>query len=165
MMTKTLVIARHAKSDWALGLPDHDRPLNSRGEADAPRMGKALINIGFMPDLIVSSTAVRARSTADLVAREISYHLGIKTIAEIYEEGHGTISGIIQDFNDRYDNVMLFGHNPTLEQLAAYLLQMQGHIILPTSGMICLEAQVRSWAEAKPGDFHLKWFIIPKILD
>ena len=71
---KTIVIARHAKSDWATGLSDHDRPLNARGKLDAPRMGQALNELGFQPDLIISSSAVRARTTAEIVAKEHLYH-------------------------------------------------------------------------------------------
>ncbi len=163
-MTKTLVIARHAKSDWALGLPDHQRPLNSRGKRNAPSMGKALHSFGFEPDLIMSSTAVRAKTTATAVAMELDYHLPIKLKQEIYEEDHIGLTNLIQGIDDSIERAIIFGHNPTLEQLAGHLLQMEGSIMIPTCGMVCLETQVRSWADIKPGNFHLKWFLIPKLL-
>lgn len=163
-MTKTLVIARHAKSDWALGLPDHERPLNSRGKKDAPKMGITLQKFGFETDLILSSTAMRAKATAEAVAREIGYHQPIKLKSEIYDDGHGKITSLLQELDDKISTVMLFGHNPTLELLTAYLLQMSGAIMIPTCGMVCLEIQVRKWADIQPGNFQLKWFIIPNLI-
>ena len=71
---KTLLILRHAKSSWKeQDLPDHDRPLNKRGKNDAPRMGKLLKDEDLIPDLIMSSTAVRAKKTAELVAKACKY--------------------------------------------------------------------------------------------
>ena len=72
---KTLLIMRHAKSSWKeQDLPDHDRPLNKRGKNDAPRMGKLLKDEDLVPDLIMSSTAVRAKKTAELVAKTCKYN-------------------------------------------------------------------------------------------
>lgn len=161
---KTFVIARHAKSDWSLGLSDHDRPLNGRGKEDAPRMGRALLDLGFSADLIISSTATRAKSTAEAVAREIGYHATLRLESKIYEGGHGMLTGLLQSLPDSVDNVMLFGHNPILEQLVVYLLQMKGAIVIPTSGMVCLEADVSSWSALTPGECSIKWFLIPKLL-
>ena len=161
---KTFVIARHAKSDWSTGLNDHDRPLNGRGKEDAPRMGRALLDVGYSADLIISSTAVRAKTTAEAVAREIGYHSTIRLEHKIYEGGHGMLAGLLQSLPDSVDNVMLFGHNPILEQLVAYLLQMRGAIVIPTSGMVCLEASINNWSSLTPGECSLKWFLIPKLL-
>jgi phosphohistidine phosphatase len=161
---KTLVIARHAKSDWATGLPDHDRPLNGRGKADAPRMGRALTELEFKPDLIISSSALRARTTAEIVAREASYHQPVRIESKLYEAGHGMITGMLQGLPDHVNQVMVFGHNPILEQLVVHLLQMQGSIVIPTSGMVCLESNVHQWSALQPGNCALKWFLIPKLL-
>ena len=71
---KTLSIIRHAKSSWKdLGVPDHERPLNKRGRHDAPLMGKLLRDQNITPDLIISSTAIRAETTAKLVAKACKY--------------------------------------------------------------------------------------------
>jgi phosphohistidine phosphatase len=161
---KTIVIARHAKSDWATGLPDHDRPLNSRGKLDAPRMGRALEELSFKPDLIISSSAIRAKATAEAVAREIGFHQSVKIESKLYEAGHGMITGMLQALPDAVNNAMLFGHNPILEQLVAHLLQMKGNIVIPTSGMVCLEANIYNWSALQPGESSLKWFLIPKLL-
>jgi phosphohistidine phosphatase len=67
---KTILLLRHAKSSWEdPDLPDYDRPLNKRGKNDAPRMGKLLKDKDIIPDLIISSTAARAKKTAELVAK------------------------------------------------------------------------------------------------
>lgn len=161
---KTIVIARHAKSDWATGLSDHDRPLNSRGKLDAPRMGQALNELEFQPDLILSSSAVRARTTAEAVAREINFHQPIRMETKLYEAGHGLIMSMLQALPENVGSVMIFGHNPILEQLTVYLLQMQANIVIPTSGMVCLEANIQNWAQLQPGATNLKWFLIPKLL-
>jgi len=71
---KTLLILRHAKSSWSHpGLSDHDRPLNKRGKRDAPRMGQLLREEGLLPDLIISSSAKRAKTTAERVSNESGY--------------------------------------------------------------------------------------------
>ncbi len=161
---KSIVIARHAKSDWSSGLPDHDRPLNGRGKEDAPRMGRALLDVGFKPDFFLSSTALRARTTAEAIAREIGYHATIRTDANMYECAHGYIVGLLQKLPDTCHNAILVGHNPTLELVVNYLLQMQGTIVIPTSGMVCLEANIHQWSALQPGQCQLKWFLIPKLL-
>ncbi len=127
-------------------------------------MGRALDEVGFRPDIILSSTALRAKSTAEKVAREINFHLGVRTDANLYESGHGYITGMLQKLPDTAQNAMVFGHNPILEQLVVYLLQMQGGIVIPTSGMVCLEANVHQWADLEPGKCQMKWFLIPKLL-
>lgn len=161
---KSVVIARHAKSDWATGLPDHDRPLNHRGKEDAPRMGRALKALGFQPEVILSSTALRARTTANAVALELGLHSPVKTDASLYEASHGQVVNSLQQLPDSVNHTMVFGHNPTLEQVVAYLLKMDGGIVLPTSGMVCLEAPISSWSELRPGICALRWFLIPKLL-
>jgi phosphohistidine phosphatase len=161
---KSIVIARHAKSDWSTGLSDHDRPLNGRGKQDAPRMGKALEEIGFKPDVILSSTALRARGTAEAVARTLGFHQGVRSDANLYEASHNYVVSVLQRLPDSINNAALFGHNPTLEQVVVYLLQMQGGIVIPTSGMVCLEANIQQWAALAPGQCQLKWFLIPKLL-
>ncbi|MFM2376444.1 MAG: hypothetical protein RLZZ165_1541 [Bacteroidota bacterium] len=161
---KTIMIARHAKSDWGMGFPDHDRPLSSRGKKDAPRMGRAINGLGFLPDLIVTSSAVRAKATADKVAKEVGYQQPLIVDPRLYGAGHEAVALMLQALPDKVGKAMIFGHNPILEQLVAHLLQMAGGIVIPTSGMVCMEAQIQSWADLAPGQCRLKWFLIPKLL-
>lgn len=160
---KTIVIGRHAKSDWSLGLPDFERPLNKRGRRDAPRMGALLARQEFMPDLIVSSPAVRALTTAQMIAKELGYSAAIREEQSIYDYGHGACVSILQDLPDEVGTVMLFGHNPTMENLIEYFLQMRSGVIMPTCALACIEAPQARWADLNPLSMHLKWLLIPKI--
>ena len=161
---KTIVLARHAKSDWSIGLPDIERPLNKRGLEDAPRMGSLLQSYEFAPDLIVSSPATRARTTAELVANELDYTSEIKIEKNIYASSYGAVYSIIQDLPDDKDTVMLFGHNPTTEDLVKFLLQMRASIVVPTCGMICIDFHIGSWADVNPMMGQLRWFLIPRLI-
>lgn len=161
---KTLVICRHAKSDWSNDLPDIDRPLNDRGHSDAPMMGKVLAKNGFNPDLIVSSPANRARTTAAYVAKALGYGGKIQEESGIYHQGESFVQQLVMALPDSADTVMLFGHNPTLEYVAKALLGAKGNITLPTGSMICLDNWANNWGKALPGTFSLRWHLIPKIL-
>ncbi len=161
---KTVVFARHAKSDWSLELPDRQRPLNSRGNRDAPMMGRMLKAYGFEPDLVLSSPAVRARTTAELVQEAMGYQGEFQIHEEIYEHGAGTVASLLQDLSDDYETVMVFGHNPTTEELISYFLQMRGRVTVPTAGMACIEFPGNYWRELSPLYTHLRWFLIPKLI-
>ena len=161
---KTIVLARHAKSDWSMGLPDIERPLNNRGLEDAPRMGRLLKAYEFTPDLIVSSPANRAHTTAKLVADEIDYTDKIQIEKNIYASSYGQVYSIIQDLPDDKDTVMLFGHNPTTEDLIKFLLQMRASIVVPTCGMACIDFRIGSWTDVNPMMGQLRWFLIPKLV-
>lgn len=161
---KTIVLARHAKSDWSQGLPDRERPLNNRGMGDAPKMGKLLSAYGFSPDTILSSPAVRAKTTAQLIASQLSSPPAIEIHNTIYEDGPGAVISLVQDLSDVHDSVMVFGHNPTTEQISNYLLQMRGGIIVPTCGMVCIEMSCNKWSQISPLFASLKWFLIPKLI-
>lgn len=160
---KTVVIARHAKSDWSRNLPDFDRPLNDRGKQDAPIMGRVLAKNGFQPDLIISSPAARAKATAIAVGKELGYESETIRFEEgIYHQGDIFIHTLIQSLPDDVETVMIFGHNPTQEAVVERLLKMDGSITMPTCAMACLETFAQHWKQIQPGHFSLKWFLIPK---
>ncbi|HHG84845.1 MAG TPA: histidine phosphatase family protein [Bacteroidetes bacterium] len=161
---KTIVLGRHAKSDWSAGMQDFDRPLNRRGEKDAPRMGKLLADYGIQPDIIISSPANRAQTTAQHIGNALNYTAPIQLEQRIYEEGHGTILSILEDLPSEASSVMLFGHNPTMEHIISYLLQMRAGITMPTCGMVCLEASINDWKQLNPLSISLKWFLIPRLI-
>ena len=117
---KTLYLLRHAKSSWSFDeLSDQERPLNDRGRDDAPVMGQALAKRRICPDLIVSSPAVRAMSTAVLVAREMQYpHEKIAVESGIYGADVDDLLTIIKDLPDTANSVLLVGHIPTITETA-----------------------------------------------
>lgn len=161
---KTLVICRHAKSDWDAGRSDFDRPLNGRGRKDAPRMGEALAKAGFAPDRIYSSPAARARATAIAVADALSFSKPIQYDDRLYEQGHGSVLGVLQGTPREAETVMVFGHNPTLELLADLLLQGTQLTVLPTCAMLALEFPIQDWQDLGSVAGQVRWLIVPRLL-
>ncbi|MCC5932505.1 MAG: histidine phosphatase family protein [Cyclobacteriaceae bacterium] len=160
---KTLFLVRHAKSSWDdMNLADFDRPLASRGFRDAPEMGRRLASRNIIPDLILSSPANRAFSTATIIARSIDYDLDkIETRQDIYLAGVRTLVNQIQSVSDRVYKLMLFGHNPGFTDLANYL---SGSNILniPTAGIVCIEFNVDKWSVVEKNSGRLNFFDYPK---
>jgi phosphohistidine phosphatase len=119
---KTLLILRHAKSSWKdLYLADHDRLLNKRGKRDAPRMGQLLLDEGLLPDLIISSTAKRARKTVEGLLEGSGYSLEVQYTRDFYHGYPETFIAILSELDDKYEQVMVVGHNPGLEELLEVL--------------------------------------------
>jgi len=146
---KTLLILRHAKSSWKdPGLDDHDRPLNKRGKRDAPRIGKLLHQHHLQPDVILSSSAKRARKTAAKVAKAYGYEGIIELDGELYLAAPDGLLRVLQDVPDRHDCVMLVGHNPGLEQLIELLTGTVTR--LPTSALARLRVAIESWSDVAP---------------
>ena len=113
---KTLFLIRHAKSSWDdTALPDKDRPLGDRGRRDAPKMGKRLAKRDVKPDLILSSPARRALTTAEIVAKKLDYKLkDIVVDDRLYTGAVHDPLNVIHKVGDKLERVMLFGHNPEL---------------------------------------------------
>jgi phosphohistidine phosphatase len=113
---KTLLVLRHAKSSWNdPALDDHERPLNKRGRRDAPRMGELLREHGLIPDVVISSDAVRARLTAEAVAGAAGYAGAIVLDPRLYLAGPADILSLLQRVRGKAETVMIVGHNPGLE--------------------------------------------------
>ncbi|WP_151086372.1 SixA phosphatase family protein [Hymenobacter baengnokdamensis] len=161
---KTLYLMRHAKSSWSFDeLSDQERPLNDRGRDDAPRMGQALAARHIVPDLIMSSPAVRAMSTAVLVARELKYaSANIVVEPGIYQADLDDLLAIIRALPDTAQSVLLTGHNPTLTDVANYLSPSPLSSEMPTAGVICLRFQTEAWAEVKQANAEFYFFDCPK---
>jgi phosphohistidine phosphatase len=165
-MVKNLFLIRHAKSDWSVGgQKDFDRELNGRGLNDAPKMGRKLYDIGVKPDLIISSPAQRAKLTAQLIAEQLKYDTDkIAFDPEIYEASVRSLLNVINAIDDRYNNVIIFGHNPTFTYIAESLTKKEiGNI--PTCGAVQIEFNIKSWAEVSAGTGNMKSFIYPKGLE
>ncbi|MFD1873793.1 SixA phosphatase family protein [Hymenobacter bucti] len=162
---KTLYLMRHAKSSWSFDeLSDRERPLNDRGRDDAPRMGQALAKRHIVPALFVSSPAVRALSTAVLVARELEYpHDKIVVEPAIYEADLDELLGVIRGLPDAAASVLLTGHNPTVTDVANYLLPKGGLTSeMPTAAILCLHFRADSWAEAGPANAEFYFYDHPR---
>ena len=141
---KTLLILRHAKSSWNYPeLSDYDRPLNRRGKRDAPRMGKHLRQEGLVPDRILTSSAKRARKTASKVAKTSGYIGKVKKLDAFYDTVPGVYFETLQALPNKYQRVMVVGHNPTMEQLVNHLTS---HIErMPTAALAHIEIPIEHW--------------------
>jgi phosphohistidine phosphatase len=125
MSNQKLIIMRHGKSDWAKAAQsDFDRPLSGRGRKDAPHMGAWLEKKGLVPDLIISSPALRARETAELVADALGYERQhIVWSKEIYDASLADLLAVLADIDHKVSCLLLIGHNPGLDSLLEYLSQ------------------------------------------
>lgn len=143
---KTLLVLRHAKSSWKdPELADHDRPLNKRGERDAPRMGQLLREQDLVPDLVISSTARRALRTARLVAEESGVITDIVAHPDLYVSGMEAYLEVLAHLDEGYATVMVVGHNPDLEELVDALTGES--VRLPTAALTLIRLPVESWPE------------------
>ncbi len=162
-MAKDLFIIRHAKSDWGFDVSDFDRPLNTRGFADAPKMAERLSEYPITPALLVSSPAKRALTTAQLFASQLKIPIGaIQTDERIYEALPTTLLKIVNEFDDKHSSIALIGHNPGLTLLANYLTDEQIYN-LPTCGLVHIRfSGVEDWASVSGGLGSQIWFTFPK---
>lgn len=114
---KTLLLVRHAKSGWSdPTLTDHDRPLNERGREAAPLAGTHIAESGLVPDRILSSTAVRARTTAIAMAESCGFDGEVEEFRELYHSSPVTIADVVRRHAGDADRVMVVAHNPGCEE-------------------------------------------------
>jgi phosphohistidine phosphatase len=142
---KTLLILRHAKSSWDdSSISDHDRPLNQRGLKTAPLMGTLLKANKLVPDLILSSTALRAVETARLVAQAAEFNKSIPAVASFYP---GDPVSYIETLKTQVSaqSIMIIGHNPGLEDLV-YTLTGHKHD-LPTAALAQVQLPIGHWSQ------------------
>ncbi len=163
---KTLTLIRHAKSSWEhLGLPDIDRPLNPRGQRDAPRMGQRLKQAGVSFEAIIASPATRALETARMIAAQTGFpEEAIVIDRDIYAAPVGRLLTLAQRLDDALERIALVGHNPGFGQLASRLSPAFRYH-LPTCGVVRLETDADSWRQVQPGSMRLIDFDYPKRAD
>ena len=144
---KTLFLIRHAKSSWDdTALPDKERSLNARGRRDALKMGERLAKRDVKPDLILSSPAVRALSTAEIFAEKLDYRRRDIVVTErLYAVEADDLLDVIHQLRDKVERVMLFGHNPELTELAHRLSGEITH--MPTCAVAEFTFDAKSWSK------------------
>ena len=162
---KKLLLMRHAKSSWDNSdIPDHERSLKKRGKKDAERMGKLLKSKELKPDLILSSTALRAKETAEIVADTCKCKKEIIFLDSLYMAEPSDILRAIEKNSKDKKTVMVIGHNPGLE---AFLQIADGKVeSLPTASIAYLTVSIDDWSELGKGEnIKLKKLWRPKDLD
>lgn len=147
---KRLLVMRHAKSDWSAGaLRDHDRPLNARGTAAAKRMGTLLTEIGQAPQLVVSSSAVRARRTAELAAAAGAWDAALEIEPDLYGTSAGGALRRIGATADDIERLMIVGHQPAWGAVVAELTG--GAVQMKTATVAIIDLMLgRTWASDEP---------------
>ena len=160
---KTLLLLRHAKSDWDdMRLRDIERPLAKRGLHDAPSMGKALKKQGIVPELILCSPAIRAQETLALFTEAAGLEAKVEFEQNIYEASAAELMKIVRHLADEYASVLMVGHNPGFENLLSRLIGAQRQ--MPTAALACIEFAIDQWQDVEDNAGKLQWFLIPKML-
>ncbi|WP_316821133.1 SixA phosphatase family protein [Pedobacter gandavensis] len=165
-MGKQLLLIRHGKSDWGNShISDFDRPLNARGLRNAPEMATRILKKDQVPQLLVSSPAVRALTTARNFAQVWNKPLSqIQEETTIYEANVPALLKIVNQLNNKHHSVALFGHNPGLTEFANYLSNANIYNI-PTCGTVLIEFPFEKWEEISHHTGNLLAFDYPKSAD
>ncbi len=162
-MSKTLFLIRHAKSSWdSPGLRDFDRPLNARGLREAPLMAQQLAEQGIKPDLLVSSPAKRALTTALFFAGTLTIpEADVRREAGIYEADPTEILRLVSALPATAQTVLFFGHNPTFTMVANHFSDRFIDNV-PTCGIVQIETDAQHWDEMHEGNSRVVRTYFPK---
>jgi phosphohistidine phosphatase len=166
---KRLYLLRHAKSSWKdPAVADHDRPLSGRGRRAAAAIGRHLRAQGIEPELVLSSTAWRARETLERIEPALATP-AIRIEPELYRASAGTLLERLRGVADDVDSVMLIGHNPGLQRLALDLARRVPAVReleakYPTAALATLEFADPSWQALERGTAELAGFVRPRDL-
>ena len=160
---KTLTVIRHAKSSWKdAGLTDRERPLNARGEHDAPVMGARLLAADIRPSLIISSPARRAWTTARIIATEIGYPREfLQREDRLYLAGVKDIIATLAEQDAGFNSVAIVGHNPGLTEFVNRLVPGLTSN-LPTCGIVTVDLDTEDWDLSFIPACELRLFDYPK---
>ena len=158
---RSLIIFRHGKSDWdAVYDRDHDRPLSKRGVKASKKMGQYLKKIKQIPEIVISSSALRAKATAKLALEHGSWCSELTIETKIYGGTSETLINIIQSTENKYKSICLVGHEPTCSSfisLCTYHSQR-----FTTASMAKINFKINSWREIEFGSGILEWIKSPK---
>jgi phosphohistidine phosphatase len=163
-MQRTLVMIRHAKSSWANPLQsDYERPLNERGEEDAPKMGERLKSLGLVPDVIIASTAKRAKQTAKKIASAIGYNVdNIRWEEKLYHCIPSVFEEAIYETPDEAKTIFIVAHNPGITGFANQLSPDFTLDNMPTCGVIGAHVEADEWNQFATAPRKVFLFEYPK---
>ena len=156
------MLLRHAKSDWKADYgPDRERPLNKRGVRSARAVGRFVAHYGLVPDLVLTSPAVRAATTADLAAEAGSWTSEIVTVPDLYGAAPNGVLGLVRGINGA-DRVMVVGHEPTMSGFIGRMTD--SHLRVPTGALASLRLFYSRWADSGWGTAEVELYIRPRLL-
>ena len=161
---KKIYIVRHAKSSWSdMGLSDFDRPLNKRGKRDAPVMGGKCRELGYKPDIMISSSANRAATTAKIFRKALGVDKERLHFTEaLYHAPEDTYIEQCYGLDEDIESVMLFGHNPGITYLANSVTSRYIDNV-PTCGVLIIESSTDDWTALDFSNCKLMNYIYPKM--
>ncbi|NIP29859.1 MAG: histidine phosphatase family protein [Candidatus Dadabacteria bacterium] len=160
-MSKKIFIYRHAKSDWnAEYSDDHERPLATKGVRSAKLMGKLLAKSNQVPELVITSSALRAKNTLDTSMKEGKWKSEMKIDKNLYYGSFIEIFESLNEITDKYNSIMLVSHEPKCSSLCSYLIG-GGDIVFPTAAMARIDYNIESWNKITPGSGMLRWLLQP----
>ncbi len=160
---KTLFLLRHAKSSWSdQNLQDFDRPLNARGRKGAELIATFIKKQKVSPDLVISSPAVRARETIEIIVKTVKLPAELRFDQRIYEASALVLIEVISQIEEDKSKVLLVGHNPGMENLLEMLTGQVAQMATCTLARIDLKAD--RWTKALEGQGKLDWQVKPKEL-
>ncbi len=160
---KSLYIIRHAKSDWhAPSAGDHERPLNKRGTGNAKLMGRFLTAAGQEPDTVLTSSALRARTTVELMAEAGGWTCPVHVTRELYESHPEAVLRQIRAQSDSHESLLVAGHEPTWSDLVAGLTGGRARMV--TAAVARIDFYAERWQEVDFDTGLLVWLIPPKLL-
>jgi phosphohistidine phosphatase len=162
-MTKHLMLFRHGKSDWEAGYGrDRDRPVAARGITAAKTMGNLLAKAGQVPDLAITSSAVRARTTLELAMAAGQWNCPMEVTDDLYEASMAQVLEVIHQVPDHHRSLLLVGHEPTWSDAVSYFMG-GGAVHMPTAAIACLEFDVPTWPQIEYGRATLLWLLPPRL--
>jgi phosphohistidine phosphatase len=163
-VSKTLLLFRHAKSDWDSGYgDDHERPLARRGMKAARLMGRFLARMAQVPDRVLASDAVRARETAKLAIDAGGWPSPLELVPALYDSSPDTVLRLLKACPDSAASVLLAGHEPTWSSTVA-MLTGGSSVNFPTAAVCRIDFPIERWSETRPGEGVLVWLVPPRLL-
>ncbi len=160
---KTLLVIRHAKSSWALiGQSDKDRPLNDRGNKDAPEIANRLLNKKIPIDLFLSSTAVRAKQTCIHFSKVFKAENNIEFTNALYHANSKSIFEVVSSIDNKINCAAVFTHNPGITDFVNELTAAVKIDNMPTCGVFAVEASIEKWSDFEQCEKRFLFFDYPK---
>jgi phosphohistidine phosphatase len=165
---RTLIVVRHAKSDWDAGAPDHERPLNARGRREAPELGRRLAAAGLRPDLVVCSDATRAQQTWQLAASAWPDPPALRVEGRLYDASRSEVLAVVNQTPDQVTTLACVGHEPTSSAFAGVLAgaaEPEAATLLAAGLKTACAAVLTfdgSWSTLEPGTARLSAVVAPR---
>ena len=160
---KTLLLLRHAKSDWNASFErDHERPINKRGRRSADQVGRFLVAADQVPDAVVTSSAVRARTTVERAMEAGGWSCPVEVTERLYEASTGEVLSLLQDLPHNVNRVLLAGHEPTWSTLVEEFTGARAKMV--TAAVACIELAAPDWQRVSFGMGQLAWLLPPRLL-